>query len=32
MFNFMENIEEYFDELEIGQDEAVLDHEKLPLM
>ena len=29
MFNVMENMEKYFDELEIGQDEDILDHEKL---
>ena len=29
MFNVMENMEKYFDELEIGQDEDILDLEKL---
>ena len=29
MWNFMENMETNFDELEIGQDEDCLDHDKL---
>ena len=29
MSNFMENMEKNFDELEIGQDEDCLDHDKL---